>query len=495
MQITEIPVGDIKIRLRLRNPSEEKVKDISTSISQIGLIQPITVDSNMNLISGFHRLLSFKKLKKETIPAIVKDVSDTVQELIEIDENAKRNSLTHIEYADHLVKREKLLKDLGLMHVEGSNPYERGNKLKVSEVAESLGMSERSYQQRKQVANLDPEVKRMLNGTQYANNLVDLIKLSSEPKSVQIDIAKFLITGKCRTFKSAFVQSKYKEFKLRTKPRCDFNFKERFGEYPQSIMKFHHVDDDLRKVCNIINHDENLRHQKGNLNFGETQIKLHQMNPQQCEFAIDYYTQPNDLVLDMFHGRGTSGLTSLHLGRRFIGFHIDEYAYKETKRVIEDHVETTPDRWKLYLEDGCEMNSLKDKSEYVDCIFSSPPYTGQPEPYNQDPRDLCNMSFDDFYKRIDVMMGNAKRLIKTSDHKNKRFYPIIFVVGTHRKGKEGIFDMDFEFQKIARSHGLKMWDKQFVQLNNAHLVCSLQRNYELKMVHKNYETSLVFVKF
>ena len=31
---------------------------------------------------------------------------------------------------------------------------------------------------------------------------------------------------------------KYKEFKLRVKPRCEFNFKERFGSYPQSLMKF-----------------------------------------------------------------------------------------------------------------------------------------------------------------------------------------------------------------------------------------------------------------
>ena len=106
------------------------------------------------------------------------------------------------------------------------------------------------------------------------------------------------------------------------------------------------------------------------------------MNPQQCEFAIDYYTQPDDLVLDPFNGRNTTGLTSLHLGRKFIGFHIDDYAYKESKRVIDKHVETTPDRWKLYLEDGCDMDSLKDQSECIDAVFTSPPYFGQVEPYN-----------------------------------------------------------------------------------------------------------------
>ena len=49
--------------------------------------------------------------------------------------------------------------------------------------------------------------------------------------------------------------------------------KERWGTYPQSIMKFEKVNDDLRKVCDLVNHDDNLRVQKGSLNFGETQIK------------------------------------------------------------------------------------------------------------------------------------------------------------------------------------------------------------------------------
>ena len=495
MKITNTPLDQININVRFRKPSEVKVNEIADSISQVGLLSPIGIDASKNLIFGMHRFLAYQKLGKKTIPSIVQKSDPKINELKELIENFVRNELDLIQMSQHLVKRESILKELGLMFIEDTNPYERGNKLTVPELAASMGFSKRSYQLRKQISKIDQKVQKLLVGTEYANNLGYLLKLSNEDPKMQLDIAELLISGKCKTFKSAFIQAKYKEFKLRTKPRVDFNFKERFGSYPQSIMKFQYVNDDLRKVCNIINKDENLCHQKGNLNFGETQIKLHQMNPQHCEFALDYYTQPNDLVLDNFNGRNTTGLTALHLNRRFIGFHIDEYAYKESKRVIEEHVETTPDRWKLYLEDGCNMESLKDQSECIDAVFTSPPYYGQPEPYNNDSRDLCNMSIDDFDKRIDVMFGNLKRLIKTSDHKNKRFYPMIFVVGTFRRGQEGIYDMDRSFQNIARSHGLTLWDKQFLETNNPHLVCSLQRNYELKMVHKNVETSLVFVKF
>ena len=495
MEIINTPLDQINIKVRFRQPSENKVNEIADSISQVGLLSPIGIDTSKNLIFGMHRFLAYQKLGMKTIPSIVQKSDAKMNELKELIENYDRNDLDLIQLSDHLVKREEILRELGLMFIENTNPYDRGNKMSVPELAQSLGFTKRSYQVRKQVSKIDPDVKIMLSGTEFANNLSYLLKLSTEDPSMQKDIAQLLLSGKCKTFKSAFIQSKYKEFKLRSKPRINFNFKERFGTYPQSIMKFHHVKDDLRKVCSIINQDENLRHQKGSLNFGETQIKLHQMNPQQCEFALDYYTQPNDLVLDPFNGRNTTGLTALHLGRRFIGFHIDDYAYKESKRVIEEHVETTPDRWKLYLEDGCNMESLKIHSECIDAVFTSPPYYGQPEPYNTDTRDLCNMSIKEFDSRIDVMMGNLKRLIKTSDLKNKRFYPMIFVVGTYRNADEGIYDMDRSFQNIALDHGLTLWDKQFLETNNPHLVCSLQRNYELKFVHKNYETSLVFVKY
>ena len=495
MEIINTPLDQINIKVRFRQPSENKVNEIADSISQVGLLSPIGIDTSKNLIFGMHRFLAYQKLGMKTIPSIVQKSDAKMNELKELIENYDRNDLDLIQLSDHLVKREEILRELGLMFIENTNPYDRGNKMSVPELAQSLGFTKRSYQVRKQVSKIDPDVKIMLSGTEFANNLTYLLKLSAEDPSIQKDIAKLLLSGKCKTFKSAFIQSKYKEFKLRSKPRINFNFKERFGSYPQSIMKFQHSNDDLRKVCSIINQDENLRHQKGSLNFGETQIKLHQMNPQQCEFAIDYYTQPNDLVLDPFNGRNTTGLTALHLGRRFIGFHIDEYAYKESKRVIDEHVETTPDKWKLYLEDGCEMDSLKIHSECIDAVFTSPPYYGQPEPYNTDTRDLCNMSIEDFDKRIDVMMGNISRLIKKSDHQNKRYYPIIFVVGTYRNKDEGIYDMDNSFQNIAKNHGLTLWDKQFLETNNPHLVCSLQRNFEFKFVHKNYETSLVFVKF
>ena len=73
--------------------------------------------------------------------------------------------------------------------------------------------------------------------------------------------------------------------------------------------------------------------------------------------------------------------------------------------------------------------------------------------------------------------------------------PVIFVVGTSRLGKNGIFDMTHSFQRIAKDHDFIFHDQMFVQLNNPHLCSSMERNYRNRYLHKNYESQIVFLKY
>ncbi len=496
MKITDVPISDIKVRFRLRNPSDEKIEEIRESISQVGLINPVTIDASNNLLAGFHRLLAMKQLKMETIPSIIKDTDVKYGELVEVDENLKRNDLNHIEVAEHIVKREELMEELGMTYKRGDNQTNmKEDKMTVKDLAESIGYSQRSYQQRKQISNIHPEVKDLLVGTPFSESLFDLIKLSSEPDNVQKSICNLLITGKCKTWKMAFYRGKLADFKASNPPTLPFNIRERWGQFPKSLMKFDRSDDDLRKLCNLVNHDEDLRVVKGEINFGRSVIKLHQMSPNQCKFSLEYYTNEGDLICDPFNGRGTTAITSLYLNRRFVGFEINSKSFKITKEVVRYHMDVKEEDFRLISGCGCSMEELKDESEILDGVFSSPPYYLNAEPYSDDTRDLCNMSIEDFDEKIDEMFSNLSRLIKRSSYENRVFHPVIMVVGTARKGKEGIFDMSFRFQEIAKSHSFTLWDQIFVELNNPHLTASLQRNYELKFVAKNYESQLCWVKF
>jgi DNA modification methylase len=498
VEITYLPIKDIKVRIRLRQPSDEKVDEIADSISKIDLLNPITVDSNNYLLAGYHRLLAFKKLERTEIPAVIKDVDARHGELSEIDENLVRANLGNISAGVHILRREEILDELGLLYKRGDNRFTTAeDKLTINDLAEGIGYTRRSYTMRKQIAqNLHPEVQDLLDNTEW-DVLTELVKLSSEPDHIQLKVCDLLITGKCTKWKSAFYEAKYSDFKLnRSDPdRIGFDIKERYGEYPQSIMKFKKVPDDLSKVIKLVNHDDHLRVQKGELNFGETEVKLHQMNPEQCRFSLDYYTREGETILDPFLGRSTTAITALHMNRKVIGFNIDHHATIKTKQVIRKNMDVPESDWKIYEECGCAMESLKDESEIIDCVFTSPPYYLKAEPYSDDHRDLCNMSVDQFNNKIDQMFGNLKRLIKTSSFEERKFYPILITVGTARDGKNGILDMNCAFQNIARDHSLTLWDQLHLQTNNPHLITSIQRNYELKMVHKNYEVQVCWMKF
>ena len=121
IEVVNVPVKKIRCRFRLRNPKESKIREIAESIEQLGLMNPITIDSNNYLIAGFHRLHSYKLLERETIPCIIKDTTHVYGELMEIDENLKRNELNHLEIAEHMVRREELLGELGIRMKNGGN--------------------------------------------------------------------------------------------------------------------------------------------------------------------------------------------------------------------------------------------------------------------------------------------------------------------------------------------------------------------------------------
>lgn len=114
MEITEVAIKDVRMRFRLRTPKDEKIVELAASIKRCGLVNAITIDSENYLIAGFHRLHACKLLEHKTIPAVIKDTTKEYGELMEIDENLKRNELNHIEIAEHMVRREEILELLGV---------------------------------------------------------------------------------------------------------------------------------------------------------------------------------------------------------------------------------------------------------------------------------------------------------------------------------------------------------------------------------------------
>ena len=493
-EVVDIDVSTIKTRLRLRTPDENKVIELADSIKLCGLLNPITIDIDHFLIAGFHRMSAYKHLGLSHIPSIIKDVSPVHKQIMEIDENLKIFSLDHITKAQHIVRREELLEELGIRMKRGGNQYSTGF-ITTTELAEQLGISNRLYRLTRQPADLHPEVAEELKYTKFSHNLMDMVKLSREPDHIQQVVGTLLTTGKYSTFKRALSAAKVDDYRSENDYKVDFDIKGRWG-IPQTIMRFKKADVPLQQVCNLISKDESLEWKKRKgVNFGQSDIPVYGMAADLAEFLITYYTPENGIILDQYSGRFTIGLAALHNGRRFVGYDLNPNNVERAREVITKHICTDTSRFELHNSDGVYLKEFDGKRDYFDGIVCDPPYVLKAENYSDDPREIGNMTHDEYLKRIKINLQRCYDLIKTSNFEDKTFYPVIFKVGTGRRGKKGIIDMDSIFQSLASDVGFTLWDKLTNELHTPFACVSWERNYINKYVQKNYEVNLVWVKF
>ena len=82
--------------------NESQLEELTQSIQSNGIVQPIIVrrkESGYELIAGERRLRAFKKLEKDTIPAIIRSASDEQMCELALIENIHRAGLNPIERA------------------------------------------------------------------------------------------------------------------------------------------------------------------------------------------------------------------------------------------------------------------------------------------------------------------------------------------------------------------------------------------------------------
>ncbi|WP_456272876.1 nucleoid occlusion protein [Bacillus sp. AK031] len=83
--------------------NEEKIEELSRTIHTHGIIQPIVLRENdqnqFEIIAGERRFRAVQKLGWETVPAIIKNMSDTETASVALIENLQREELSPIEEA------------------------------------------------------------------------------------------------------------------------------------------------------------------------------------------------------------------------------------------------------------------------------------------------------------------------------------------------------------------------------------------------------------
>lgn len=104
----KVLIKDIKIKKRVRKDlgDLELLKD---SIKRYGLMNPITINSQYELVAGHRRLEAMKALGEDSIDAIMVDTKNKLLQLeLELEENVQRKPFTDDELLEGFKALEKL---------------------------------------------------------------------------------------------------------------------------------------------------------------------------------------------------------------------------------------------------------------------------------------------------------------------------------------------------------------------------------------------------
>lgn len=214
-EIKQLAIADIKLR------SNRKVGDIqplADSIRESGLINPITVDQDYNLLAGYHRLAACKSLGLATIAASIVQVDSDHARLLSIDENLIRNELSKLDRAYLLAERKELYERLHPQTQHGAPPGGRGNQHKVvspqvedlpesftRNTAKKVGRSRQTVEREVALAALKP-LDKEIREAGIENNQAELLKLNKVATTDTEKARKALdlvVQGKAKNLRAA----------------------------------------------------------------------------------------------------------------------------------------------------------------------------------------------------------------------------------------------------------------------------------------------------
>lgn len=99
-----LKISDVKVGQRVRDEYGD-MEALAESIKEHGLLHPIVVDSDHNLIAGCRRLLACERIGLTEIEAkVLEDISEKELRILELEENIQRKNLTELEKSKNLVE-------------------------------------------------------------------------------------------------------------------------------------------------------------------------------------------------------------------------------------------------------------------------------------------------------------------------------------------------------------------------------------------------------
>lgn len=109
--MTDLPISDIKVGVRYRT-SYNGISELAASIKTHGLIQPLVLDRQNNLIAGGRRYRACQEAGLTTVKVVYRDEADELtRRELELEENLHREDLTWVEVANCTAEIDRLKRE------------------------------------------------------------------------------------------------------------------------------------------------------------------------------------------------------------------------------------------------------------------------------------------------------------------------------------------------------------------------------------------------
>lgn len=166
--------------------NDEEMKRMIESIKKVGAITPAVarpINGGYEIISGHRRLAAYQELGIETMPVIVRDMTDDEAVIAMVDANLQRETVLPSEKAFAFKMKLDAIKHQGVASAQ------IGQKLlSVEKVAEDAGESRNQIKRYIRLTYLIPELLAMVDDGKIAfNPAVEISYLSKDEQRILLD--------------------------------------------------------------------------------------------------------------------------------------------------------------------------------------------------------------------------------------------------------------------------------------------------------------------
>ena len=168
---------------------DELMQQTIDSIMQVGIVNPTIIRPDPNggyeMVSGHRRLHAAAQVGLQTIPAIVRELTDDEAVLLMVDSNLQRETISPMERAHAYKMKLEALRHQGKRAEPTSPQVGEKSNWAVSLVADEAGSSRSQVQRFIRLTELNPQLQDMVDNKEIAVNPAVELSFLTEEEQVQ----------------------------------------------------------------------------------------------------------------------------------------------------------------------------------------------------------------------------------------------------------------------------------------------------------------------